>query len=282
MVSWLAWNLASPAGEYLPTLHPQARRGWGIPERSLEYRADHESNICLARVIEEQSSKRSVLACEQFVFFLQLPRVGYVSKGLAGDPPPYFFVTDHANVAQLLDDAPSEIAVAYVPSQLGDLAFPAYRISPPTENDEVIVRDNLVPQNVVYIRRLAEQSTWAERCRALVDLLFASVKEIDPATRLAIVGFEDQARRLIGEEIREEPGSVRVSYELRKRLEYLAQRASRRLSDPVTQSRLESLERIVERRIDELQKGEKLKPLTWEERGLDPFIPQRFRYMPSS
>lgn len=281
-VGWLAWNLASPAGECLPTLHPQARRGWGIPERSLEYRADHESNIRLARVIEEQGSNRDVLACEQFVYFLQLPRLGYVSKGLAGDPPPYFFVTEHANVAQLLDDAPSEIVVAYVPSQLGDLAFPAYRISPPAEGDEVIAKDNLVPQNVVYIRRLGERSTWAERCRALVNLLFASAKELDAATRLAIVGFEDQARRLVGEEIGEEPLSVRVTYELRKRLEYLAERASRRVQDPATQSRLEDLDRIVQRRINELKKGEKLAPLTWEERGLDPFIPQRFRYIPSS
>lgn len=264
----LAFNVGNRHGRWLPPLPGQVARGWGVPERSLEYRADHASNRRLTEALAAQARQRDLLVCDQFVFFLQLPRLGYVLRPLAGDPPPYFFVTEHENVAQLLDESPAEIAVGYVPSQLGELEFPAYCIAAPSDQDEVVQADGLIPENVVYVHRCRAGAAWDERCREIVDLLFANAVELDAAARLAIVGFEPQARRLAAAALGADPASPQATRELSERLAAIG-------AVPQTSPRLKEL---TARRIRKLDAGRPLTPLTWHERGLDEFIPQRFRY----
>jgi hypothetical protein len=279
--AWILFNLSNLDGRWLIPMDPQVARGWGIPERSLEYRADHRANISFCQRLESEGRGKNLLVGEQFVFFLQSPRVGYVQRGLAGPVPPYFFVAEDTNVEKLLDDSPDDIVVAYVPSQLGELGFPAFRLSPPTEDDVVLEADGLVPENVIYRRRLPTGLTWSQRCRRTVDLLFANAKELDPAGRLAVVGYEKQARRLIAEDLHVDASSPKVTIELKSRLGLMGVRAASRLRDPSSRASVEQLVKIIARRRGELDRNEPLAPLTWVERGLDEFIPQRFRYMPA-
>jgi hypothetical protein len=280
LAAWMSFNLLNLDGRFLLPLAAPAARGWGIPERSLEYRQDQRSNIELCKLLENESGYKHLLVCDQFVFFLQLPRLGYVRSPVAGVPVPYFFVAEDRNVEELLEKSPEEIVVAYVPSQLGELGFPAFRISAPGPEDEILAKDGLIPENVVYVRRVPAGEKWSQRCRAMVDLLFSQAKELDAAGRLAVIGYEGAARRLLAEEVGREPGDAEVTRELIVRLRRMSDRAGRRLTDQASLASLPRLLAVIERRVGELERGESLRPLTGVERGLDEFIPQRFRYMP--
>jgi hypothetical protein len=278
LLAFLAFSAANASGRLYPPLQPPVQRGWGVLERSLEYRKDHESNIAAARLLDEQIHGEPMLVADQFLYFLKLPRLGYVSERFGLND--YCYIARDENVLRIVEDQPDTLVVTHVACQLGDWPFPAYVVAAPNEDDEILYNDHLEPPTVVYRRRFPKSESKAENMRRYVDLLFSDAASVDPAVRLAVVGAERLALEFVAAEIGGAPNDPEVRRELIRRVQrYYASLEG--APSPLREDFLNwRLRRIARMRLEELEAGNPLEPLPWRLRTMFDTWPLRWQYFP--
>jgi hypothetical protein len=282
-------QLGNRYGAWYPELPLRDARGWGVPERSLEYRQDHLSNVDAVRRLEFDHAGESLLVCEHFTHFVSLPLLGYATHALTG-PRPYVFGADDTNLWQLFDDQPAEVVVLYLEPQMGALPFPAYAIPLPGPEDELVDDDHLRPARLIYRKRFASDLPPADRLRQYVDFLYSQATELDAVGRLIVVGNLPTARRLAALENHWNLDDPRLTAELLARLTRLAEQLAPPTipetgadGDQLRQQYLhEKLVEIIARRRKELLAGDPLKPLAWDQRSVSSTLAQRWLYIPGS
>ena len=282
-------QLGNRYGAWYPELPLRDARGWGVPERSLEYRQDHLSNVDAVRRLEFDHAGESILVCEHFTHFVSLPLLGYAADALTG-PRPYIFGAEDANLWRLFEDQPAEVVVLYLEPQLGALPFPAYAIPLPGPGDELLDDDGLRPPRLIYRKRFASDLPPADRLRQYVDFLYSQATEFDAVGRLLVVGNLPTARRLVVLENNWESDDPRLTAELLARLTRLAEQLAPPSipkqdanGEQLRQQYLyEQLVKQIARRRKELLAGEPLKPLAWDQRSVSSTLAQRWLYIPSS
>jgi len=271
-------------GQWYPKLAITDARGWGVLERSLEYRQDHLSNVAAVALLEHQYAGEPLLVCEHFTHFVTLPRLGYATRSLTG-PRPYRFAAEDPELWRLFYDQPREIIVVRVESQLGALPFPAYAIPLPGPDDELLDDDGLLPARLIYRKRFYRDVPAAARLRQYVDFLYSQATELDAVGRLLIVGDWETATRLIALEEGWQGNDPRLPDELLARLS--------RFDDQVATSTLagkdnatgniaarQRLHALVATRRKELIAGQPLESLDWGLRSASSTLAQRILYIP--
>lgn len=279
----LVVQIANQDGSLYPVLTGPVARGWGVLERSREYRPDHQSNVALARLLDREHRGEPLLVAEQLIFFVQVPSLGYVSSPLGdGD---YRFAARDENLHRLIEDQPAAVVVAYVPSQLGRWPFPAYWLPPPdaSSGHEILFRDRLEPENVVYRHTFDPMLPEPQRTRQYIDFLYSDAKEIDPVVRLLMVGNETLARRYAQLERKTPASDSEIDRLLtdrllvyRRQLDALAARADSFADLPFFVARRKA---IVDERLQALAARRPLKPLRWGQRMSLDTLPQRWLYI---
>lgn len=80
--------LANQQGQLFPPVAAgvgvEFSRTGAVLERSREYWDDHQQNLNLVRALAEQHANDAIVAGHPFVYFLSLPRLGYVAAPLSG------------------------------------------------------------------------------------------------------------------------------------------------------------------------------------------------------
>ena len=281
-------HLANRFGNWYPELPNYDARGWGVPERSLEYRADHVSNREAVALLEAKHRGDPLLVTEIFTNFISLPRLGYISRSLTA-PRPYCFAADDTEMWQLFDDQPDEVIVVRVESQLGRIPFPAYAIPLPAAGDELLDDDKLRPPRLVYRKRFARDVSPAERLRQYVDFLYSQSTQLDAVGRLVVVGNLAVARRLAALEKGWTETDPQLPHELLARLDVLSEQLATpsRMAADATYTAAElaaarqRLLEVVEQRRAELSSGKPVKSLEWGQRSLSNTLAQRLLYVPA-
>jgi hypothetical protein len=273
-------------GDWYPALPLRDARGWGVPERSLEYRRDHLSNIDAVRRLERDHAGEALLVCEHFTHFVSLPRLGYALRSLTG-PRPYRFAADDTELWRLFTDQPAELIVVRVESQLGALPFPAYAIPLPGPDDDLLDDDGLWPRRLVYRKRFNRDAPAAARLRQYVDFLYSQATELDAVGRLLVVGDLPMARRLAALENGWSEDDSRVPGELSSRLARLEEQlATSKLAgageDAAAFTARQRLQELVAQRRPELAAGQPLAPLDWGQRSVTSTLAQRILSVPAS
>lgn len=275
-----AFGLANRYGAFYPSLG-NGSRGWGVPERSMEYRADHDSNIRAARTVHEQRGNDAVIASEHFIYFLTVPRLAYGAVPNSAVPPEYRFTAIDGNLLRIVEDQPESVVVVRVPSPLGSWPFPAYHIAEPTVDDEILFHDDIEPATVVYRRRFPREGSSAERMRRYVDLLFANATDLDPAVRIAVAGDEKLAQRYITAEMGGKPGETQTILELECRLQRFIDRLDELLKQTPDDFFLLRQQGTMMQRMRDVQSGKPLQQLPWSQRTLMDTWAQRLCYIPA-
>jgi len=273
-------------GEYYPQLSLNDARGWGVLERSLEYRQDHLSNVAAASLLEHKHAGEPLLVCEHFTHFVTLPRLGYATRSLTG-PRPYRFAADDAELGRLFDDQPAEVIVVRVESQLGALPFPAYAIPLPGLGDELLDDDGLRPPRLIYRKRFNSDAPAEARLRQYVDFLYSQATELDAVGRLLIVGDLATASRLSILENDMAANDPRLPGEL---LASLARLEGQLATSPMTGAGIaksavaarQRLRALVALRRTEVTAGKPLSPLDWGQRSVSSTLAQRLLYVPAT
>jgi hypothetical protein len=262
---------------YPPLL--EKSRGWGIPERSLEYVHDHSSNQRAVEVTVSRRERSAILATDHFAYFLALSRLGYVSTGFASEPPVYRFTAVDADVLRILEEQPAEVIVLHAPTQLGNWPFPAYQLSEPSASDEILFHDALVPRTVIYRRHFSKDGSLSHRIRDYLDLLFSNDTVTDVSIRLAILGQMSLAYRCLAEDGTAE-GSLKEDLPARmiKLLEQYREKIANETEGRAGQLRELRLQ-TVQDRIDEIKNHHSPRPLNWTERTSLSTWQQRIRYI---
>lgn len=212
LASIVAFNVLNLDGRFFPI--------WGdrnCPERSLEYLADHRSNIAALREVERQGQGSPVVAGHPLAAYLALPRLGYVER-----PVPGYCINDYSRpefrrASALFDDPPREMIFVYVNNlwyRLGECTIP-----PPPADAEIIYHDRQPSPLIVYRQKLPESV--AERRIWLLDHLWF-VPRIEPpmlslavrAAFLANAGHADWGIRLLEKGVAAEPDNLDNRLEL--------------------------------------------------------------------
>jgi hypothetical protein len=273
----VVFQAANQYGRFYPKLQGAGARGWGVLERSLEYRVDHHSNIAACRLIDERLRGQPLLVADGFLYFLKLRSMGYVRAGMAeGD---YHFIARDADMLRIFDDRPETINVVHVTNQHYAWPFPAYAISPPdeAEGDEVLYDDKLRPPVIIYRRSFARFTSPSDRMRAYADLLFHDARDVDPAVRLAVVGSARLARQYL---LAEQPSldGAAVDRELTRRVRNYLTALNVKLQSQRHDFFTPRIQRVVQRRLESLETNRPLEPLAWHERTVRDTWPQRLAY----
>lgn len=280
LLGYFAFSCANAYGEYYPRLEPPATRGWGVLERSLEYRADHLSNIAASRFLDQNVRGEPMLVADQFLYFLKFPRFGYVRHPF-GDGV-HFYIARDENVLRIVDDQPETLVVTHVTCQVGTWPFPAYVVAEPdSSRDEILYNDGLEPPVIIYRRRFSNSGSEAQRMRQYVDLLFSDAVDVDPAVRLAIVGEERQALRYVAAETNYDPNAPAARSELIRRVREYLSRIETKVVKSGDEFLVARLRRTTRTRLDDLEAGKPLGPLPWSQRTYLETWPQRLQYFPS-
>ena len=272
-------NAANQFGYFFPQLPLQMARGWGTLERSLEYRADHESNIRATRVLAGAAQRNPILVTDWFVHFVTVPQLGYVEHSLA--PPDWenrFDAYDANLRAWLLDDSPAATLVHVYPQR--SLTFPALCIAEPGSGDELLYDDELRPSITIFRRTWSGSSNTSQGLRERLDAITADAVQLDPAARLLALGWADLACRWLAADTGR-PNDDSLRGELLNRV-----RASRRqvpasfegMALARLDHRLAACERFL--RDDKCPLSE-FPPLSLADRGLSVELPQRVLYLPT-
>ncbi|MFO0947610.1 MAG: hypothetical protein U1D30_17080 [Planctomycetota bacterium] len=284
IVLLIAVNLTNSFGDFFPKMDVSVVRGFGIPERSLEYRADIQSLMNACRVLERECGSDAILGLDQFTYMPKLPSLGYVTDSRVLGEERFEQVSDSVDeqVFRLLDDAPSSVVVTYVMSQLGAWPFPAYAIEPPTEpGDQVLYHDHLNPPIVIYRRDFSKLETLPERYRAYLDLMFSDAKDIDPGARLAILGSERRARTYVAAELGVAITDPLVQEELVRRVEDLHEKWKKEVRAGFFVA--ERRERVARECLERLKIGRQLNTPSWTDRTLlETSIQRVYYYSPSA
>lgn len=283
----IACFLGNRFGRWYPEFAFVDARGFGLPERSLEYRADQRSNREAVALLEREHAGEPMLVTEIFTTFVLLPRLGYVTRSFV-EPHSYCFAAIDAEMWRIFDDQPDEVIVARLESQLGRIPFPAYAIPLPGSGDEVLDDDRLRPPRLVYRKRFARDVPPAERLRQYVDFLYSQSTQLDAVGRLVVVGNLEVARRLAVLEKGWTETDSRLSNELLARLNLLRDQLAEpgRMAAETTYTAAEltaareRLLQVIEQRRAELTAGQPLPPLPWRQRSRSSTLAQRLLYVP--
>jgi hypothetical protein len=276
----LAWGVINRFGILYTPLADQGR-GWGVPERSLEYVLDHESNQRAIAVALSHRESSAVVATDHFIYFLALPRLGYVRMANEDPRSTYRFTAVDDDVLKILEDQPETLLVLHAPEQLGNWPFPAYRLADPDENDEVLFRDSLDPRTVIYKRFFPRNGSLSQKIQRYLDLLFSNDTSSDVVIRLIILGQQRLAYRCLAEEMRLSVDNPEVRKELLRRLQ-AHQEAFQ--AESLEGRRAELRDRRVQTirdRIAEVVHNTPARPLVWTERTYLGTWQQRVRYFPN-
>jgi len=277
----IVFNLFNRNGTFYPQLPTELARGWGIPERSHEYRRDHQSNLETAAYVEQHFQGHAIICTEQFTHLLTLPGLGYVQQPLTGAPCDYQFIASDDNLLRFMDDLPDEVVVVLATGLFAEMPFPAYSIAPPGPSDQIVHEDGLRPPVRVYVHRFQRQPNRAEQMRARLDFLFSNATEIDPAVRLAVLGRRDLADQYLAAELGQPLDEPAANAELAKRLEMtIDQRAKKQAPASRRWYLADRLDEYLQRRLSELRNNHPWQPLRWGERSWSDTSPQRIRYIP--
>jgi hypothetical protein len=278
----LIFNVANRNGTLYEPIRLQSARGWGVPERSHEYRADHNSNIAAARLLERECRGHDLLVSDQFTYFLTVPQLGYVSQSLRAGLPVWRFDADDQNLRELVRRAPRELVVTYVPPQR-DLAFPAYVIAPPGAGDQILYNDGLRPSNIIYRRAFPAEASASRRIELYLDLLFADAQSLDPLAKLAVLGWIDLARDYLQDELTRPVTNDELRRILSERLDFarasLARSWNRPPGDPFHERLLHTMAQRQRCFADASLSLESIPPLSFEARGLSIELPQRLLFL---
>ena len=274
-------NLINRSGALYPRLPTELARGWGIPERSHEYRQDHDSNRFTAAYVEQRYSGRAILCTEHFTHLLTLPGLGYVEQSLTGAVCDYNFIATDANLLRILVDLPAEIVVVAASGLFTEMPFPAYSIALPADGDQLVHDDGQRPPVRVYVHHFREQPTRAAQLRERLDFLFSNAADIDPAVRLAVLGQLNLAVSYLEAELGHTLDEQAANAELANRLEKtIEQRAKNQEPKSRRWYLADRLDEYLKRRLSELRNNHPWQPLRWGERSWSDTAPQRIRYIP--
>jgi len=276
-------NLVNRSGALYPRLPTELARGWGVPERSHEYQADHQGNLDTAAFVERNFTGQAIICTDQYTHLLTLPGLGYVRQSLTGAPCDYQFIASDENLLRLLRDLPEQVVVVQALGLFTEMPFPAYSIPEPRADDQVVHDDGLRPPVRVYVHHFASQPDRAAAMRARLDFLFSNATDIDPAVRLGVLAQRELAvsylEAELGHKLDEQAAKAELAKRFRATIEQRAQRqepASRRWY------LVDRLDVYLQRRLSELQNNQPWRTLRWGERSWSDTSPQRIRYIPQS
>lgn len=151
MAATIIFNIVNAHGRYFPSLdgiRQVDRRTGAILERSLEYLADHQSNLHgMAAIADEPPT--SVVAGAPFVYFLDRPRLGYVSRPLYGYSTSEYASERFRPIAQIRADRPASAILIHEHNRFSDIARATI---PPPNGDPVLYQDEQASPLVIYRR----------------------------------------------------------------------------------------------------------------------------------
>ena len=274
-------NLVNRSGALYPRLPTELARGWGVPERSHEYQADHQGNLDTAAFVERNFAGQAIICTDQYTHLLTLPGLGYVRQALTGAPCDYQFIASDENLLSLLRDLPEQVVVVQALGLFTEMPFPAYAIPEPRADDQVVHDDGLRPPVRVYVHHFAAQPDHAAAMRARLDFLFSNATDIDPAVRLALLAQRELAVSYLEAELGHKLDEHAANAELAKRLKATIEQRAQRQEPASRRWYLDDrLDVYLQRRLSELQNNQTWRPLRWGERSWSDTSPQRIRYIP--
>ncbi|MGD9645536.1 MAG: tetratricopeptide repeat protein [Pirellulales bacterium] len=134
----VSFNLTNWYGLFFPRV-TDYRRHCSALERSHEYLADHRSNIAAMRELEANHSHDLIVAGFPFPYFLSYPRLGYVSRPLAGYSINLFSGERFPPVSRLFDDLPQRLTFIRVDNP--NYAHGAITVPSAGNGDELLYDD---------------------------------------------------------------------------------------------------------------------------------------------
>jgi tetratricopeptide (TPR) repeat protein len=194
----VGFNVANLDGRFYPDMGPMRRNG--LYERSLEYLADHRSNIEAARRLESQYAETPIVACRPYVHFFALPRLGYVSRPLAGYATNPFWWPQFRPPVAMFNDHPARLVMLNVSNAFSHAGL--IRVPLPESDAKIIHRDNLRSPLVIYELDLDSQTSDAALDTWYLEHLWSEPDEVAvvTATRAALLrgaGRSDLAVKLL-------------------------------------------------------------------------------------
>ncbi len=152
LVAASAVNLLNENGRFYPSLEGNDRTG-AMLERSREYRVDHLANIVLVQGLERGFSDQPIVAGNPFVYFLALPRLGYLRQGkpLYGYSLNTFSPPTFPDVRRLVRDAPQQAVFVWAQNSFTDIGW--CRLPQPQTGDSVLFKDSAGRIPVVLYRK---------------------------------------------------------------------------------------------------------------------------------
>lgn len=152
-----AVNLLNERGRFFPALGSNDRTG-AMLERSREYLLDHLSNQILIRGLENGFADQPIVAGNPFVYFLALPRLGYLKQGkpLYGYSLNTFSPPTFPDVRRLVRDAPREPLFLWAQNTFTNVGW--CTVPPPEAKDSALFKDAQGSHPVVLYRK----KSWTE------------------------------------------------------------------------------------------------------------------------
>lgn len=148
--------LENQEGRFFPAIEtgigPGFARTGAVLERSLEYRTDHRQNIRLVRELAERHAQETIVAGHPFVYFLSLPRLGYVAQPLHGYTiNPFTPLVEHFRDVTFSDhaDIDNDAVFVYAPNTWYRYSA-RWDLAPPTAADAVVAGETAPGAPVAY------------------------------------------------------------------------------------------------------------------------------------
>lgn len=213
----IVWNCAN----LYESLFPEPDRRMNA-ERSLAYLTDHQASIEACRRIEAEGAGARVVTGSPFVFYLALPRLGFVSRPQFGYTITAINRPEFANVLQMFADRPCDlilIATETAPYYFGTVSIPG-----PGPDDRPIYTDKRRVPLSVYRKDLcnlspAELSDWyVDHLWYARDMQRAMIRIPSRARILWTNGFGEAAKRLLAKALADDPTNIDVKLELARQL----------------------------------------------------------------
>lgn len=214
LVAVAAVNLLNEQGRFFPSLEANDRTG-ALLERSREYLFDHRANIEIVRQLERGFADQPIVAGNPFVYFLSMPRLGYLSQGepLFGYSLNTFSPPTFPDVRRLVRDAPQKPIFLFVENSFTDIGW--CRAPRPREDDVILGRDRVGQHPVIVFRRKwAADEAKLPLSRRYRQWLFADQPEMAAELEIETAAQQASAEARLQADLTANPADVEARHNL--------------------------------------------------------------------
>ncbi len=207
----LCWNVLNASGRWLPIAETPERTG-AILERSREYLVDHRANRALVDFLVEHAAEHPIVVGNPVVYFLSLPRLGYVARPLSGYALHAFTSAEFPRIERILSDRPGEpwwVDVTNSFQGTGNATEPRL-----AAGDEVLWRAAREPLLAVFRRPALATPDLAARELLLRQTLFPETLSADDPFRLAAEGRLIDAAQVLRTRLKHSPDDLDLRHNL--------------------------------------------------------------------